>query len=104
MITWKNTPLNRRQAHVVASFTDELLDTGDGSGTGVPSPAVVWKWSSVTASHECLCNLNEVGLIETSGDGWRTTPALWRVIIDRSEARIESLAAFNGTGSVPDPE
>lgn len=92
MVRFANSPVNRRQAHTVVKFLDELA-------VGLPHPSARWRWGYVELSHECLYNLKTTGLIEPvqdAGQGreWRATVAAWRDVRDRSDDRQMRVTAY----------
>lgn len=86
MVRFADSPCNRRQAHTVVAYLDELAD-------GLPHPSQTWKWGDVPLTHEALYNLKETGLIETDDVGssreWRTSEAAWVDVRDRESDDVE---------------
>lgn len=90
MVRFADSPCNRRQAHTVVAYLDELAD-------GLPHPSQTWKWGDVSLSHECLYNLKIAGLIQPeedvgTGRKWRTIEAVWVDVRDRTD-NVECEAA-----------
>ena len=78
MVSWADSPLNQKQANVVACSWDEIVQH-------LAPPTETWGWRDSGFSHGTLTKLAQEGLIEQTPAGdWRTSEDLWLDVIDRA--------------------
>ena len=97
MVQWAESPLNQAQAHIVATYWDDIV-------RNIAPPTVAWEWAESGLAPKTKHRLKQEDLVEpVTGGRWRATERLWLDVIDRASDGDDIGRGTSGQELLVDP-